>query len=376
MAILPADPKSTFTAHRREVLEAVERVLDGGRYILGEETKAFEAEFASYCGVGHGLGVGSGTDALHVALRAMGVGPGDAVLTVSHTAVATVAAIELTGASPILVDIDEATFNMSPVSLQAAVEASRQTHRLKVVAPVHLYGHPADMAMIGAIARDNGLQVLEDCAQAHGAEIDGRRVGSFGDAAAFSFYPTKNLGAFGDGGAIVSRDAGVDDRARALREYGWRDRYISANAGLNSRLDELHAAILRVKLRYLDAENDRRRAIAAAYNKALRSSSFGLPAEMHGTKHIYHQYVIRARDRDALQSFLSKRGVITLVHYPQPVHLQPAYRERVALAPGGLPVTEKIRDEILSLPMHPYLTDDLVSAVCDALMAFDRGERD
>jgi dTDP-4-amino-4,6-dideoxygalactose transaminase len=287
-----------------------------------------------------------------------------------------VTAIELTGASPILVDIDEATFDMSPASLQAAVDAYRQTHRLKVVVPVHLYGHPADMTAIGRIAQATGLQVLEDCAQAHGAEIDGQRVGSFGDAAAFSFYPTKNLGAFGDGGAIVSRDADIDDRARALREYGWRDRYISADAGLNSRLDELHAAMLRVKLRYLDAENDRRREIAAAYTEALASTSYDLPAEKPGTKHVYHQYVIRTPRRDALQSFLSKRDVITLVHYPQPVHLQPAYRERVALAPGGLPVTEKVRGEILSLPMHPYLTDDEVAAVCDALLAFDRGERD
>jgi dTDP-4-amino-4,6-dideoxygalactose transaminase len=383
MAILPMDPKATFIAHREEILEAVTRVLDGGRYILGEETKAFESEFAAYCGVEHGIGVASGTDALQVALRAMGIGPGDAVLTVSHTAVATVAAIEMTGASAVLVDIDPATMNMSPDSLRATIKAYDVTHQLRAVIPVHLYGHPADMPAILTIAREHGLQVLEDCAQAHGAELlpvsvngkgaggRGQRVGSFGDAAAFSFYPTKNLGAFGDGGAIVTSDAGIADRARALREYGWRDRYISADAGVNSRLDELHAAMLRVKLRYLDAENDRRRQIAAAYGEALAGTFFTLPVEQAGARHVYHLYVIRTPHRDKLQAHLSERGVLTLVHYPQPVHLQPAYRERVPIAPDGLPVTEQVCGEILSLPMHPYMTDDEVSRVCEALSSFE-----
>jgi dTDP-4-amino-4,6-dideoxygalactose transaminase len=376
------DPKATFIAHRDEILEAVTRVLEGGRYILGPETKAFEREFAAYAGVEYGIGVASGTDALQVALRAMGVRPGDAVLTVSHTAVATVAAIEMTGATPVLVDIDAATMNMSPDSLRATIDTYAGTHRLKAVVPVHLYGHPADMPAILAIAREHGLQVLEDCAQAHGAELfplpvngegargRGQRVGSFGDAAAFSFYPTKNLGAFGDGGAIVTGDAGIADRARALREYGWRDRYISADAGVNSRLDELHAAILRVKLRYLDAENERRRQIAAAYDKALSGSAYTLPVEQPGARHVYHLYVIRTPHRDKLQAHLSQQGVLTLVHYPQPVHLQPAYRERVPVAPGGLPVTEQVCGEILSLPMHPYLTDDEVSRVCEAMRGF------
>ena len=367
MPILPMDPKATFVAHRDEILEAVTRVLDGGRYILGEETAAFEREFARYAGVEHGIGVASGTDAIQVGLRAMGIGPGDAVLTVSHTAVATVAAIEMTGATPILVDIDSATMNMSPESLRQAIAAYAGTHRLKAVVPVHLYGHPADMPSILEIAREHSLQVLEDGAQAHGAEIDGKRAGSFGDAAAFSFYPTKNLGAFGDGGAIVTSDAGIADRARALREYGWRDRYISADAGINSRLDELHAAMLRVKLRHLNEENERRRQIAAAYDNALQGLQHVLPVQQPGARHVYHLYVIRTQHRDKVQTHLSESGVITLVHYPQPVHLQPAYRDRVPVAPGGLPVTEQVCREILSLPMHPYLSDQNVAKVCEAL---------
>jgi len=371
MPILPMDPKATFIAHREEILEAVTRVLDGGRYILGDETRAFEQEFAAHAGVEHGIGVASGTDALQVGLRAMGIGPGDAVLTVSHTAVATVAAIEMTGATAVLVDIDAATMNMSADSLRETISAYSGVHRLKAVVPVHLYGHPADMPAILEIAHEHGLQVLEDCAQAHGAEIKGKRVGGFGDAAAFSFYPTKNLGAFGDGGAIVTNDAGIADRARALREYGWRDRYISADAGVNSRLDELHAAMLRVKLRYLDGENERRRQIALAYRVALEDSEFTLPVEQPGAHHVYHLYVVRTPHRDRLQKHLSERGVLTLVHYPQPVHLQPAYRERVPVAPGGLPVTEQVCSEILSLPMHPYLSDEDIAEVCEALLSFD-----
>ncbi len=371
MPILPMDPRATFIAHREEILDAVTRVLDGGRYILGDETGAFEREFAAHAGVAHGIGVASGTDALQVGLRAMGIGPGDAVLTVSHTAVATVAAIEMTGATPVLVDIDAATMNMSPESLGETIEAYSGTHRLKAVVPVHLYGHPAAMPAILEIAREHDLQVLEDCAQAHGAEISGKRVGSFGDAAAFSFYPTKNLGAFGDGGAIVTNDEGIAGRVRALREYGWRDRYISADAGVNSRLDELHAAMLRVKLRYLDAENERRRQIALAYRVALEDSELVLPVEQPGGHHVYHLYVIRTPHRDRLQKHLSASGVITLVHYPRPVHLQPAYRERVPVAPGGLPATERVCGGILSLPMHPYLSDEDVAEVCEALLIFE-----
>ena len=364
------DPRAGFTAHRQEILDAIARVLDGGRYILGTETAAFEAEFAAYCGAENCVGVASGTDALQVGLRALGVGSGDAVLTVSHTAVATVAAIEMAGALPVLVDVDADTFTMSPASLAAAVEAYAGTYRLRAIIPVHLYGHPADMPSILEIARAHDLMVLEDCAQAHGAEVQGKRVGGFGDAAAFSFYPTKNLGALGDGGALITAEADTAERARSLREYGWRDRYVSAEAGVNSRLDELQAAVLRIKLGYLDAENERRREIARAYGHSLAETDLVLPTEREGARHVYHLYVIRTSLREQLQAHLAERGIMTLIHYPVPVHQQPAYEGRVPVAPDGLPVTEQLRHEILSLPMHPYLSDEQVEAVCEALKSF------
>jgi dTDP-4-amino-4,6-dideoxygalactose transaminase len=370
MPIQPADPRSNYLAHRDEVVAAFERVLADGHYILGPEVAAFEAEFAAYIGVQHGVGVASGTDALRIGLTALGVGPGDAVLTVSHTAVATVAAIEMAGATPVLVDIDEATYCMSPRSLEETIAATKGRHRLCAVIPVHLYGQPADMTSICGIAAANGLAVLEDCAQAHGAEIDGRKAGSFGDAAAFSFYPTKNLGALGDGGVIVTSRDDVAEQARVTREYGWRKRYISDQTGVNSRLDELQAALLRVMLRHLDAGNERRREIAAIYGARLANSDLVLPTPFEGTRHVYHQYVVRSPRRDDLRAFLAERGVNTLVHYPAPVHLQPAYSGRIALAPGGLPVSERVCDEILSLPMHPQLSDADVVAVCEALLAF------
>lgn len=370
MPILPMDPRATFTAHRGEIVDAITRVLDGGRYILGPETSAFEEEFAAYVGVSHCVGVGSGTEALHVGLRALGIEPGDAVLTVAHTAVATVAAIEMAGALPILVDVDPETFAMSAESLEVAIKAFAGSHRLRAVIPVHLYGHPADMPAILAVARRYDLLVLEDGAQAHGAELHGTRIGQFGDAAAFSFYPTKNLGAFGDGGAIVTADAGIAERARSLREYGWQARYVSAEPGVNSRLDEVQAAILRVKLAHLDIENGRRREIARAYGESLNSVGVELPRERPGAKHVYHLYVVRCRERERLRQHLVELDVQTLVHYPVPVHLQPAYEGRLPIVPGGLPVTEQLRHEILSLPMHPYLADEDVQAVCEAVNNF------
>jgi dTDP-4-amino-4,6-dideoxygalactose transaminase len=370
VTILPADPHGNFDRHREALLDAVARVLDGGRYILGPEVEAFEREFAAYLGAAHAIGVASGTDALQLALRALGIGPGDAVLTVSHTAVATVAAIELTGATPVLVDVDEARMTLSPESLQATVETLSKTHRFRAVVPVHLYGQPADMAAIRRVTARHGLFLLEDCAQAHGAMLDGDKVGTLGDIAAFSFYPTKNLGAFGDAGAIVTSDAALATRVRELREYGWRERYVSHEAGVNSRLDELQAALLRVLLPHLDADNERRRQVAALYSRLLARGPYALPGEAKGTRHVYHQYVIRTPRRDALRAFLAERGIGTLVHYPQPVHLQPAYAGRIATDPRGLPVTERLCREIVSLPIHPGLSDADVEAVCDALLAF------
>jgi dTDP-4-amino-4,6-dideoxygalactose transaminase len=369
------DPRANYLAHREEIDSAIRRVLEGGRYILGPEVAAFEQEFAEYVGVRHAVGVGSGTEALHLALRACGIGPGDTVATVSHTAVATVAAIELAGATPLLVDIEPRTYTLDPERLEEAILAHgtvSPSTAVRAVIPVHLYGQPADIVAILAVARRHGLRVIEDCAQAHGASWNGRRVGAHGDIAAFSFYPTKNLGALGDGGAVVTDDPAFAERARLLREYGWRERYVSDFAGTNSRLDELQAAVLRVKLRHLDAENARRRAIADIYDKELAGSSITLPYTRSQSGHVYHQYVVRTPRRDALIGELGERGTHLLIHYPQPVHLQPAYRARARLAPGGLPYTEQVCREIVSLPMHPHLTDEQVRTITEWILSWDR----
>jgi len=394
------DPRANYLAHKSEIDAAIAAVLAGGRYILGEQVAAFEREFAAYLGAGHAIGVGSGTDALHLALRVCGIGPGDRVFTVSHTAVATVAAIELTGATPVLVDIDPATFTMDPNRLEEAVttyDEGRKTkdegyshpsvlgpsslvvRRRSAIIPVHLYGQPADMAAILEIARRYDLLVIEDCAQAHGAttsnlqpptsNLKGQRVGTFGDIAAFSFYPTKNLGALGDGGAVVTSDPALAEQTRLLREYGWRERYVSAIPGLNSRLDELQAAILRVKLRYLDAENARRRVLAAEYDRLLANSSVRMPITRPDVSHVFHQYVIRSGRRDALQAFLRSQGIGALIHYPVPVHAQPAYAGRISIG-EGLPHTEAAAREVLSLPMFPELAAAQARRVVEAVTTF------
>ncbi len=361
MKIPCSAPKAQFLAHRAEIEAAFRRVLDSGRYILGEEVEAFESEFARYLGTTCAIGAGSGTEALHLALTACGVGSGDEVITVSHTAVATVAAIELCGASAVFVDIVPESYTMDPDKLKAAISP-----RSKALLPVHLYGHPADMGPIQSFAAQHGLRVIEDCAQAHGASYRGRRVGTYGDAACFSFYPTKNLGAIGDGGAIVTSQPDLEARIRALREYGWMERYVSAFAGWNSRLDEVQAAILRVKLRSLDADNAKRAQIAERYSRSLRDCGLELPGVREQVSHAFHLYVVRAQGRDELSSRLAERDIGTLVHYPVPVHLQPAYRGRVR-APGGLPETERAAREVLSLPMYPELSMPDQEAVISAV---------
>jgi dTDP-4-amino-4,6-dideoxygalactose transaminase len=348
-----------------ELHAAIDRVLDSGWYILGPEVEAFEREFAAYHGVGYAVGVANGTDAIELALRAAGVGPGDEVITVAHTAVPTVCAVERAGATPVLVDIDPTTYTISPAAVEAAISP-----RTKALLPVHLYGHPADLHSLSSIAQHHNLLLIEDCAQAHGARDDGRLVGTFGDLAAFSFYPTKNLGAYGDGGAVLTSDPQLAERLKRLRNYGQVKRYHHAERGMNSRLDELQAALLRVMLRHLDADNARRVEIARLYTRRLADSPYVLPQPAEGTRHIYHQYVIRAQRRDELRAFLAEHGVNTLVHYPAPVHMQPAYAGRIATAPGGLPVSERVCNQILSLPMHPQLSDADVEAVCEALLAF------
>lgn len=340
----------SYRNHKEEVMAAITRALDSGRYILGPEVTEFEEEFSQYIGTKYGVGCGSGTDAITLALRACGVGKGDEVITVSHTAVATVAAIELAGATPVLVEVNPHTYTIEPECFYHAI-----TPKTKAVIPVHLYGHPARMEYIVEIAKANELFVIEDCAQSHGARIGNKKTGTFGDISAFSFYPTKNLGAIGDGGMVVTDNEELSENARLLRQYGWKERYISDRAGMNSRLDEIQAAILRIKLKYLDNDNEQRRKIAKVYTKHL-TAPFVLPIETIGYKHVYHQYVIRVKNRNELRTYLSTCGIDAAIHYPVPVHSQPAYKD--VRRCGDLSLTEQICKEILSLPMHPSMQED------------------
>ena len=382
MTVSPALPfnnlRADYLACQDEVDAAVARVLASGWYILGQEVTAFEQEFAAYLAgkrqtapssedpaqsqIGC-VGVNSGTDALHLALWACGVAPGDEVITVSHTAVATAAAIRLAGALPVFVDVDPVSYTLDPTALEEAI-----TPKTKAIIPVHLYGHPADMTPILQVARRHGLRVVEDCAQAHGACYRGQVVGTLGDLGCFSFYPTKNLGALGDGGAIIGPDGPLLDQVRRLREYGWtpQARYVSHEEGMNSRLDELQAAILRVKLRYLDAWNARRREIAGQYASDL-PGAVAKPVELAGCTHVYHLYVVRLAQRDELRKQLQAAGVGTAIHYPAPIHQQPAYRQFAGR--HRLPHTERLAQEIVSLPMHPHLTDHDVARVTSAVTA-------
>lgn len=365
--LLSSNPKASYEARKEDIDKAVQRVLESGWYILGQEVSEFEAEFASYIGVDFSVGVGSGTDALQVAFRACNIGPGDAVITVSHTAVATACAIQLCGAIPILVDIDPVTYTMDLNRLEDTLR-NHGRGKVKAIVPVHLYGHPVDMDSVMEIARRHDLYVIEDCAQAHGARWRQRKVGSFGSFGAFSFYPTKNLGAFGDGGALVTDDPALADKARLLRQYGWRERYISEINGMNTRLDELQAAILRVKLGSLDQQNDRRRAIARIYDQSLSEGGSIRPGESDGATHVYHQYVIRNKERNQLRSFLRQHQVETAILYPQPIHLQAGYRDRIVMGAGELHETEKACKQILSLPIYPELSDDQVSTIAQKVL--------
>jgi dTDP-4-amino-4,6-dideoxygalactose transaminase len=371
--LLPADPRANYLAHRRAIDDAIRRVLESGWYILGNEVKEFEAEFSRYIGPRFTVGVGSGTDALLLALRVLGIGPGDAVVTVSNTAVATVAAIDLVGATPVLSDVDPETFTLDPERLEQTI-AHHSGPRLRAIIPVHLYGHPADMEAIRLIAERHGLDVIEDCAQSHGATIAGRMTGTWGRVSAFSFYPTKNLGALGDGGALVTDDPHLAEQARAIRQYGWRDRYVSEQAGTNTRLDELQAAILRAKLPALDAENRRRREIAGLYDAALAGSRVTTPRCRKDVQHVFHQYTIRTGDRDDLRERLRIQGVGTAVLYPVPIHQQPGYRDRVIVGRSGLGRTEQLNREILSLPMYPELGDDQARRIGDLVADWSRAE--
>jgi dTDP-4-amino-4,6-dideoxygalactose transaminase len=363
-----SDPRAGYLAHRAEVDAAIARVLKGGEYILGPEVDAFEEEFARFLGTGSAVSTGNGTDAIELALRALNIGRDDIVITTSNTAVATVAAIELSGASALLVEVDERTLTISPEHFEQALR-DHKGRRVKAVVPVHLFGQPADLPSISEIAHRHGLMLIEDCAQAHGASINGRQVGAWGDAAAFSFYPTKNLGALGDGGAVVTNDGALAARLRELRSYGWKERYVSARPGMNTRLDSLQAAVLRVKLRHLKAENARRREFAERYNKSFGDLALTLPARLPDYRHVFHQYVIRSSSRDALREHLRKEGVGTGVLYPVPIHQQPGYRGRIETA-SELPVTERAARELLCLPVHPWLQDEEVQEIACAVRSF------
>ncbi len=357
-------PRAFWDRHKEEVMAAMFRVLNSGTYILGREVSAFEEEFARELGFTGAVGAANGTDAIVLALRALGVGPGDRVATVSHTAVATVAAIELAGALPVLVDIEPDIYTLDPAALGRTLEA---VDGIKAVIAVHLYGHPADVPAIQQAADRFGIPVIEDCSQSHGAELYGRATGGMGEIGTFSFYPTKNLGAFGDGGMVVAKSTACITKLRMLREYGCVRRHVSEIPGMNSRLDELQAAILRLKLSHLREGNRRRAVIAAAYDAGLAGSGLALPARRQGATHVYHQYVIRHPDRDRLQSRLKEEGIGTNVHYPVPVHLQPAYAGRLEIDPAGLGASEAAAREVLSLPMYPEMTDETVARIVDAV---------
>jgi len=345
---------------REELDEAIAAILEGGRFVGGDPVARFEREFAAYCGAAEAVGVASGTDAITLALRAVGVGPGDEVVTVANTCVPTVAGIEATGATPVVVDPSPETMTMDAERVAAAV-----TPRTRAVVPVHLYGRCAEMDPILALAAEHDLRVVEDCAQAHGASDRSRRAGSMGDAAAFSFYPTKNLGALGDGGAVVTTDPTVARRARMLGSYGEERRYESILRGTNSRLDSLQAAILSTKLRHLEVWIARRRAIAAHYRSALEDAGLEPPDDPADGNHVFHLYVVRVEERDAFRSALLGLGVETLVHYPKAIHEHPAY-SNVARA-GDLAASARLAASVVSLPLFPELTDDEVEHVAAAL---------
>jgi dTDP-4-amino-4,6-dideoxygalactose transaminase len=355
------DLKAQYRAIKPEIDAAVEHVLANSQFILGPEVSAFEMEFAQYTTSNAAIGLNSGTSALHLALLAAGIGPGDEVITVSFTFVATVAAIGYSGAKPVFVDIDPASYTMDVTQIEAAI-----TPRTKAIMPVHLYGQPADMDPIMEIARRHNLIVIEDACQAHGAEYKGRRVGSIGDMGCFSFYPGKNLGAYGEGGAVVTSNPAYEHTIRMLRDWGAEKKYVHQLKGYNYRMEGVQGAILRVKLRYLEAWTEARRAHAAEYSRLLQDSGVGVPQAMPYARHVWHVYAVRTQDRAGLQAALQQQDIQSGIHYPIPVHLQPAWAE-LNYASGDFPHSEKAAAEVLSLPMYPEMTADNIQAVAGAV---------
>lgn len=357
------DLKSTYLELKEELDAAYQHVMTSGWYILGSEVEAFEAEFAAYCGVKHSIGVGNGLEALHLILRASEIGPGDEVIVPSNTYIATWLAVTYAGATPVPIEPDERTYNIDPTKIQQAI-----TDKTRAIIAVHLYGQSADMDAINEIARLNGLLVIEDAAQAHGARYKGKRVGSLGDAAGFSFYPGKNLGAYGDGGAVTTNDSSLAERVKILRNYGSSVKYVNEVPGFNSRLDEMQAAFLRVKLKHLDQWNELRCAIANYYNEHLPAEAIILPYVPEWADPVWHLYVIRTRNRAKFQHELEEKGISTLIHYPIPPHLQQTYQE-LGYKEGDWPIAERLANEVLSLPIWPQMQKRKIVKVVEGIVA-------
>ena len=360
--IMMVNLQKQLDAIRQEVIDAVAGVLDSTRFVLGPRVGEFEEKTAEYCGVAEAVGVASGTDALHLSLAALGVGPGDEVITTPFTFFATVEAIMYEGAKPVFVDIEPGTFNMDPAAIEQKI-----TDRTKAILPIHMFGLPADMPRIMDIAQQHGLAVVEDCAQAFGADIAGKRVGSFGSAGCFSFYPSKNLGAYGDGGMVVTAQAGVAGALKNLRNHGTSGSYLHERVGFNSRLDELQAAILLVKFKRIEQYNGARRRVAAQYVELLRGSGLMLPGEPEGFRHVYHQYTVRSTGRDSIKQALAEAEVASTVYYPVPLHLQRALAS-LGHAEGDFPEAERAAREVLSLPMCPELQEAEVRKVAQTVL--------
>lgn len=357
-----ACPYAQYLIEKTNIDSALRQVLDSGVYILGSHVEAFESSFAQFCGLSFGISVGNGTDAIIIALRSLGIGPGDRVVTVSHTAVATVAAVLATGATPVLVDIDPRTYTLDPDLLEPMLD-----ERVKAIIPVHLYGNPADLRRIREIAGRWDIPVVEDCAQATGAYFEQRRVGNFGCFGCFSFYPTKNLGALGDAGMLVTDDAELAERAARMRQYGWDNDRKTKWPGVNSRMDELQAAVLIARLHNLDAANRRRADIARRYSTAFADLSLATPTETPGACHVYHLYVVATATRSEVRRALLQQGVQSAIHYPVPVHRQTGYAQHVEVPPEGLPQTDQVVEQVLSLPIYPGLRDAEVDRVIAAV---------
>jgi dTDP-4-amino-4,6-dideoxygalactose transaminase len=362
--ILCANPAAQFHSYQDEIEAAVLKVMRSNRYILGAEVEALEREFADYIGTETAIGVANGTDALELAIRALDIGLGDEVITVSHTAVATVAAIEAAGATPVLVDVDPVFFTLNPAQLQEVL-----TPKTKAVIAVHIYGQAADLDAIGQFCTENNLFLIEDVSQAHGGKWKGKRLGSVGHIGCFSCYPTKNLGAIGDAGLVTTNNTKLGNKVRMLREYGWQQRYVSDIVGRNSRIDELQAAVLRIKLRHLDSDNSKRQELAALYSTLLAGMAIHLPASRQSSEQVFHLYVIRTSHRQGLMQHLMRHEIQAGIHYPTPVHLQPAYKDRVRTA-ANMGVTEQVADEVLSLPIYPELLSTEAARVIEVVTSY------